>query len=624
MAKIISRTGLSVGGASVTGSISGTTLTVTIADAVPLDVGNILSGSGVTGGTKITAYGTGTGGTGTYTVDTSQTATSTVITAAGEITINETAKTFTLNVTPTLIAKDGVTLQALYSKFVQMWATATYQDSPFPMYAIDALSGQFQFGTDGATFSGWKPASDATRQMLRDGGWDEFNSAGVLARQYAGIVGLGTVNSGAQLYWQRTSVGAPANFTFTDQCNEGIQVYGNISADATTTTFDNRTFFKGFVREYNYKYKDSILADTGKTATGANLVNLLLSNESDLDITSNDAGISASPYSEINVKYFATDFNKDIDTAATPRAFGIIIDVGTHSGVSGTSNGTTTFTTSDTGVVVANYTGGTLIVHEGAGKGTYTISGTPVVTGVTTITTTLAVPGSASNLSFTLQRAAPVAATLKQIYTKIQYLLRQASNINGLSGAGSVTGKTASILLNFVGPDLKAGFYAPTNPNGGGTGVTIQGYATADTNSFSSYDNTSTIAVPVFRDYPYAAAGTISFNTPLVGAGSSYRLMYTTGPNADDNYGESGAITVNNAAGIPITGTISASSIAFDFDYDGNEQLGIPLKGTNKAVTLVGVRPGTGAAKFVVATGTLTRSKAISLSLVAEVDRVYA
>lgn len=530
-----------------------------------------------------------------------------------ELTIDETAKTFTLNVAGNLVAKDGVTLQALYSKFVELWATATYQDSPFPMYAIDALSGQFQFGTDGSTFSGWKPANDTTRQMLRDGGWSEYNSSGVLARQYAGIVGLGVVNSGAQLYWQKTSTGAPTNFTFTDQCNEGIQVYGNITADATTTTFDDRTFFKGFVREYNYKYKDSVLSDTGKTATGANLVNLLLSNEADLDITSNDAGITASPYSEINVKYFASAFSKDIDVSGTARNFGIVVDVGTHSGVDGVSNGTTTFTTAAAGITGANYTGGTLIVHEGAGKGTYTISGTPTAT---TITTTVAITGSASGLSFTLQRATPVSATLKQIYTKIQYLLRQNTNINGLASAGSVTGKTASILLNFVGSDLKAGFYAPTNPNGGGSGVTIMGYATADTNSFTSYDNTAAT-----RDYPYTAAGTITFNAPLVGAGSSYRLMFTAPPGAGNDYGESGAITVNNASGAPITGTISASSIAFDYDYDGNTQGGF-TGGTNRPVTLVGVRPGSG--KFVVATGTLTRSKAISLSLVAEADRVYA
>jgi hypothetical protein len=527
-----------------------------------------------------------------------------------ELTVDETAKTFTLNVAGGLVAKDGVTLQALYSKFVELWATSTYQDSPFPMYAIDALSGQFQFGTDGATFSGWKPADDATRQKLRDGGWSEYSAAGALNRQYVGIVSLGTVSSGAQLYYQRASAGASANFTFTDAANEGIQVYG----DAANGNFDTRTYFKGYVREYAYKYKDSILADTGKTATGAYLVNLLLSNEADLDITVADGSIGTSPYSEINVKYFASAFAKDIDLTGTPRSFGIVVDVGTHSGVDGAgASAATAMTSAAAGITIANYYGGTLTIHNGAAKGTYTIAGSGGST--TSVPLTTGLLGTASGASFTLQRAAPVVASLQQIYTKVQYLLRQTGNINGLASAGSVTGKTASILMNFVGSALKSGFYAPTNPNGGGTGVTVQGYAAADVNTFTSYDNSAAA-----RDYPYASAGTISANGVLVGSGSSYRLMFTAPPGAGNDYGESGAITVNDAGGTPITGTISSGSIAFTYDYDGNVQGGF-TGGTDRPVTLIGIKPGTG--KFVVATGSLTRSKSIALSLVAEQDRAY-
>jgi hypothetical protein len=46
-----------------------------------LAIGHVLSGTGVTGGTKIIAFGTGTGGTGTYTVSASQTVASTTILA---------------------------------------------------------------------------------------------------------------------------------------------------------------------------------------------------------------------------------------------------------------------------------------------------------------------------------------------------------------------------------------------------------------------------------------------------------------------------------------------------------------------------------------------------------------
>lgn len=70
--------------ASVTGSITGTTMTVSAVGSGVLGVGSPLAGTGVTTGTKITALGTGTGGTGTYTVNFSHAAT-------GSITITATA-----------------------------------------------------------------------------------------------------------------------------------------------------------------------------------------------------------------------------------------------------------------------------------------------------------------------------------------------------------------------------------------------------------------------------------------------------------------------------------------------------------------------------------------------------
>jgi hypothetical protein len=68
-------------GTYVTGSISGTTLTITAVTAGSLQVGSVLDGTGVLPGTTITALGTGTGGTGTYTVNISQSVVSTTLTS---------------------------------------------------------------------------------------------------------------------------------------------------------------------------------------------------------------------------------------------------------------------------------------------------------------------------------------------------------------------------------------------------------------------------------------------------------------------------------------------------------------------------------------------------------------
>lgn len=449
-----------------------------------------------------------------------------------ELTIDEPTRVITLNAAGNLVAKDGVTLQALYSKLVDLWATSTYQDSPFPMYAIDALSGQFQIGTDGSTFSGWKFSdadSDATRNMLRDGGWSEWSAAGAKLQEFAGFIGLGTITPATtvQPYYHLASTDAPVNFPFTDQFNVGVKVYG----DATHGNFDKRSYAKAFVREYGKKFKSSVLADTGATATGANKQNFLISNEDDLKLTtllgSNqataDAAMSGAPYSGITVAYYSANQSRTI--AGVSRNFKIII--------------------------------------EGNG------------------------------------------GTLEQIYAKVQYLLRQNSNINTGGDAGSKTGKIQDELLRFVGDTLVTS-----------QSVYIDDVLSADSNRVEFYDDSNTL-----RTNLYTAAGTMAFNSVLVGAGSSYRLMFTSPPGAGNDYGESGAITVNNAAGTPITGTISSASIAFDYDYDGNTQGGYS-GGEDRPVTLIGIRPGYG--KFAVATGTLTRSKTIALSLVAETDRVYA
>jgi hypothetical protein len=69
------------------GSIAGTTLTIASVTTGVLAVGSVIEGSGVTLGTKVTAYLTGTGGIGTYTIDVSQSVSSTVITSPVVITL---------------------------------------------------------------------------------------------------------------------------------------------------------------------------------------------------------------------------------------------------------------------------------------------------------------------------------------------------------------------------------------------------------------------------------------------------------------------------------------------------------------------------------------------------------
>jgi hypothetical protein len=465
-----------------------------------------------------------------------------------EITIDTAARTFTLVEAGNLVAKDGVTLQALYSKFIKLWETSTYNQFPFPMYAIDAKSGQFEFGFDGSRYNDWHPANDSTRNMLRDGGWNEYRAGGTpdvagtsntgdLARRYVGIVSLGEVSAGAQLYYQTVNAdGGQTNFVYQDEANQGVQIFGNATVDATTTTFNEQTYFKAFCREEGKTYDDSILADTGQTSTGAYTVNVLLSNADDLKIANTDAeitGAQAATYANIDVSYYTVSQSIDINSATDNFDFRIIID--------------------------------------GDGK------------------------------------------TLEQIYTKVQYLLRQNTDINSAvtNSQGTITGQTASSLLSFVGDTLVCA-----------QGVFITNLAAADVNrvEFTDFGGTP-------RSYDFAAALTLNFNSFLQSGSTGYFVVYITDSIVGgDDYGTATAIVLQDNASTPanIEGTINAASLSFNIDYDNNTQGGrSDFSAATGQIDITVVAGNKGVAKPVVATGTIERSKSNVVTLTAEQDRAY-
>jgi hypothetical protein len=74
------------------GMLAGTTLTVLSVTSGVIYVGAVISGTGVTVGTTITAFGTGTGGAGTYTVSVSQLVASATITSPVAVTVSTGAR----------------------------------------------------------------------------------------------------------------------------------------------------------------------------------------------------------------------------------------------------------------------------------------------------------------------------------------------------------------------------------------------------------------------------------------------------------------------------------------------------------------------------------------------------
>lgn len=203
--------------------------------------------------------------------------------------------------------------------------------------------------------------------------------------------------------------------------------------------------------------------------------------------------------------------------------------------------------------------------------------------------------------------------TAEEIYTKIQYLLRQNSDID--AGAGSVIGKTADSLLRFVGDNLYTS-----------QGVFIDNFAADDTNRLYFYDTGNTE-----RIFPFVSTGVIRFNDNLVNDASSVYRMYFTTADGGNNYGTVNAILVQDNSGTPVSGLVSAQSeISYTYNYDFNNQRGggvwnepttVGTAGTNAAITVVAIGLSTG--QYVVSPGTIERSKTNAVSLVAALERVY-
>lgn len=439
---------------------------------------------------------------------------------ATEVTLNPTTRKITLNIAGNL-STDGVTLQCLYSFLKEEWKTdTTLIKYPFPMNTI--TEEKFEL------IDGWDFNDTSTKNLIRTGGWSLVVS-GISVEEYAGIITLGSIGAGDQVYYQQVLAGSSSNIVLTGPVNQAVKIYGN----ASYGNVDYRSYFKIFVREYQKAYAQSQLSDIGVT-TGMTYqcYRFPLANSADLKITHDDTAVgTTSPYTGMSITWYASA--SGINIGGNVRNFHVIID-----GNDGTA---------------------------------------------------------------------------EQIYEFVQRELRQNADID--DGAGSKVGKVSDSLLQFVGDTLKTKQVTEG-------GVYIKNYQSIDVNRLVFVDDTG-----AERTYPYVAVLTIQFGDNLIAdANAVYRVFFTNddaGNNAGYDYGTANAITVNSNEGTPMFGNVSGgSSVQLTFDYDGNVQRGAASAGTDAPITAVAL--GLSTAQPVRATGTISRSTANSVSLVAPLERNYS
>lgn len=226
----------------------------------------------------------------------------------GNIYINTTAKTVALAQTSGL-SSDGVTLKAVYSYLKEEWKTdSNLIKFPFPMLPI--TDEQFEL------FNGWNFANDTTRYLIRTGGWAVKDSGGVSTEEWAGIVTLGSVGSGDQLYCQQSAINSATPFQLTGAVNQAIRVY-----KTGASACDYRSYFKIFTREQAKTYGSSSLSDIGVSTLTYQTYRFPLANAADLKVTVADGTVDT--YG-VTVTWFASAVTRSI--GGQNRSFHVVIN----------------------------------------------------------------------------------------------------------------------------------------------------------------------------------------------------------------------------------------------------------------------------------------------------------
>jgi len=136
------------------------------------------------------------------------------------------------------LTTDGVALQAVYSYLKEEWKLdPNLIMFPFPMVAITPE--QFEF------INGWMPADANTQNLFRDGGYAIKNADGTSAKEYAGIITLGSIGATDQVYYQQSVNGAATNVVLTGPVNQCVKVYGDGGGHglSNASAVDNRSYF---------------------------------------------------------------------------------------------------------------------------------------------------------------------------------------------------------------------------------------------------------------------------------------------------------------------------------------------------------------------------------------------
>lgn len=527
--------------------------------------------------------------------------------------INTATKTIKLNVTGSL-SSDGVTLKAVYSFLKEQWKNDPNAKNlpafPFPMVPITDESFEI--------VDGWDFLNDAGRYLIRTAGWTVRNVAGNVTQKWAGVMGLGSIESNDQLYYWQGGATTPTDFQLTGQVNQAVKILDDPNGDGNYADgFDRRTTLTIFVREQGQTFAQAALSDIGVVTLDSIAYRFPISTGSDLKINTVDTDIKVSgtgypadvaPFDGMSITYYATPQVRALQGGNAN--FGIIIDANGQS-LQETYNfvqyalrqsadinaDTPSIITGQIADLLLYYVGDTLYTRaaanpDGGGTGVFIDDfDTQDLNSVVFIDNAGASKQFAYvatlTLSFGANLIADAAAEYWVYYSTLPVVARTLADAAISAADGTLTSATAV----FVNNDLDA--Y-----------VRIAGAGTAGAAHYA-------------RIVSRTSATEVEITPSAVTAVTGAALEIYGG-----DWGETGALIVDDNSVADMVGAVGAqASVTRTYNFDGNTQ-GNRVPPAVPDVTAIAIGLDTG--QYVRNTGTIARSKANSIALVAPLERNYS
>ena len=596
--------------------------------------------------------------------------------------IDYSAKTIILKVQSGEMGEDGITMKAVYSKLKDAWIqNSTLIKFPFPMVPI--TDEQFQL-VEGWNFDGQPTgttnktsgtANAKTVEFIRTGGWQVRNTSDQITEEWAGIISLGDLPAGTQVYFDQQNdetTDNTVNFKLTRKVNQAVQIYRDDNGDGTAD-FNYRAFFKMFVREWQRTYATAAFSDIGVTTATFQAYRFPLTNTADLKVPHAEAivagtGISCTASSDGDLHTYTVAAGHGVTAGEKISVTGFTGDTDfnvTNEAVTAVTE--TTIVCDPTTAATGTDTGGTLklpvfdnmfieFARDTAGdrvliadiKGDHDTGGVSYVVGdvvkstnnewyITIVNhTSTATDPSADATNFAAYDFDREISSGSGNYFAFNVAV-DGDDDTALYNAGAAntqeiyeftqyklrlstnideTAVGVANSANVIGKtaDQLLRFVGDTLVTT--TGVYVDSFESEDINSIDFFDYTGTV-----RRYDFVAFLIVNFGDNLKNdTAAIYRVFFT---NSDDgNFGDAGAELVNDNGGSPMQGSVNgASSVSLSFNYDGNIQRGAATGGTDAGITAVGIGESTG--QYVKSTATIARSKTNSVSLVAALERNY-